>query len=92
MPTVVETQHVHEESDSSATVTSIWTPPDGYKFSTFTQRRADAARDTQDEADDLLTAGDWEDAGAPTPTALSESAQALRKLTQTIVLVAARFR
>ena len=46
-----------DESDSSATATSMWTPLDGYQPSTSTQRRADAARDAQEEADDLLTEG-----------------------------------
>ena len=57
MPTVIETQP-DQESDANAAA-SYWSPLDGYKSSTSTQRNADAARDAQQEANDLLSEGEW---------------------------------
>ena len=49
------------KSQTAARPTSMWTPLDGYQSATSTQGRADAARDAQEEAVDLLTENEWEE-------------------------------
>ena len=46
MPTLHESQHGTEESDSMPSP-SLWSMPEGYQSLTSTQRNADAARDAQ---------------------------------------------
>ena len=54
-----ETQR-DQESDASAAARH-WSPLHGYQSLTSTQRNADAARDTQQEAEDLLSEREWEE-------------------------------
>ena len=78
MPTVLESQHVTNESDSMFSP-SLWSAPEGYQSSTSTQRNADAARDAQLENERDMDEDDfveyWRASGRKTSTQPAQAFQ-----------------